>query len=463
MENPFEQYIKEKKIDWNGTTMTVNSVIDLFNRKRLNLSPVFQRRFVWTKEKARLLILSILENFPIPPIIVYEKPEGTYEIIDGQQRITSILWFVGADVEPRRTEGELEVPIREIAERYGLSTKDVKELLLINPKEKPVFKNLKKEYTNRILDYHLSFLKIKNTNENGIYDLFTRINMGAVRLYPMEIRNAMFYSPYVEDLKRISSYQLFRKLVPKRAQKRMKDIQLVLIFDAFKYGFIKSRKPEGGYISLQTSRLQYQYYLNQIMKNRKKFAETDPEGYRIFVNTLEHEFKEAIYNVYLVFGENSFRLYDSKKRQYKGNSSINEAVFQIEAIPLSEYPKDTILKNKQKIKELYENIMSEYRELFEASTSSFIKIVQRFNIIYSKIYGLLGTPKQEMRTDIKYKRELWNNYIKHDKRPICAICGQPIQNFEDAELDHIIPYSIGGETKPSNLRLVHIWCNRRRK
>ena len=59
----------------------------------MNLQPFYQRRSRWDKQKQSRLIESFIVNIPIPPIILYEQNYNSYEVIDGQQRITAIRDF----------------------------------------------------------------------------------------------------------------------------------------------------------------------------------------------------------------------------------------------------------------------------------------------------------------------------------------------------------------------------------
>jgi hypothetical protein len=66
--------------------------------------------------------------------------------------------------------------------------------------------------------------------------------------------------------------------------------------------------------------------------------------------------------------------------------------------------------------------------------------------------GMGGQQKPRCFT-LKLKEELYNG------DPTCAICGQKIQNIDDAAVDHIEQYWVGGKTIPENARLAHRYCN----
>jgi hypothetical protein len=77
---------------------TIQDLVHLFNNNQLNLEPGFQRRSVWNDRDQRKLIESIFQNYPVPSIFLYKQSHDgrlTYDVIDGKQRLESILMFQG--------------------------------------------------------------------------------------------------------------------------------------------------------------------------------------------------------------------------------------------------------------------------------------------------------------------------------------------------------------------------------
>jgi Protein of unknown function DUF262 len=69
-------------------------IVDVVSKEKwINLRPEYQRRLRWGDEKKSLLIESLLMNIPIPPVFLYEIDLNRYEVMDGQQRLMSILDF----------------------------------------------------------------------------------------------------------------------------------------------------------------------------------------------------------------------------------------------------------------------------------------------------------------------------------------------------------------------------------
>src|SRR5258705_11447420 len=77
---------------------TVTDIQNLYEDNLLNLEPGFQRQSVWSERDRAKLIDSILRNYPLPAIFLYRREEEGciyYDVIDGKQRIESVLMFMG--------------------------------------------------------------------------------------------------------------------------------------------------------------------------------------------------------------------------------------------------------------------------------------------------------------------------------------------------------------------------------
>lgn len=75
--------------------ITIGEVSNMYTSAEMNILPDFQRLFRWTNERKSNLVESILIGIPIPPVFVYENEDGTWELIDGLQRISTLLEFMG--------------------------------------------------------------------------------------------------------------------------------------------------------------------------------------------------------------------------------------------------------------------------------------------------------------------------------------------------------------------------------
>ena len=102
---------KLKRMDFITQPFKINDVLGWYERKELILSPKFQRRAVWKPKGKSNLIDSIIKGFPLPPFFIREEVEvvarrTTREVIDGQQRIRSIMEFIAGEFTMQKIHNE---------------------------------------------------------------------------------------------------------------------------------------------------------------------------------------------------------------------------------------------------------------------------------------------------------------------------------------------------------------------
>jgi len=120
-------------IDAEAATWHIHEFVQHAADGELDLSPSYQRADVWPTADAQLLIESVLRGIPLPSVIILERDDedrSIFEIVDGKQRLTSLLRFVGA--HPKA----LEI-VRSKAEEWGVA-----ELPTIFQTDYPTFKKL---------------------------------------------------------------------------------------------------------------------------------------------------------------------------------------------------------------------------------------------------------------------------------------------------------------------------------
>src|SRR5436190_17928856 len=105
--------MKSEEITYEPGSKTIIDLIHLYSSNRLNLNPGFQRKSVWTEKDRRLLIDSIVRNYPLPAIFLYKRKDINggivFDVIDGKQRIESILMFIGK-MRGNRFESKVPIP-----------------------------------------------------------------------------------------------------------------------------------------------------------------------------------------------------------------------------------------------------------------------------------------------------------------------------------------------------------------
>ncbi|MGE8567155.1 MAG: DUF262 domain-containing protein [Achromobacter sp.] len=149
--------------------LSLQTISQMVESEAIDVSPKYQRRERWKPLAQAELIESFLINVPIPPVYLAEDDFGTYSVIDGKQRITTIHRF--------------------ISDQFALS--DLKKFPEVNGLK---FSELPPPLSNalRIRPYLRVVTLLKQTDPELKYEVFTRLNTGGEPLLPQEIRNALY-------------------------------------------------------------------------------------------------------------------------------------------------------------------------------------------------------------------------------------------------------------------------------
>ncbi|MCK8496071.1 DUF262 domain-containing protein [Spirosoma sp. RP8] len=205
--------------------ITFGEIVSLHKNKELVIQPEYQRLFRWSYEQRSRLIESVLLELPIPQIFLMETGNGVLELIDGLQRVSTVIQFI----EPQELgEGALTLEGCDL----------VKELNNLKYENLPLVMQLK------IKRSKVRAVIIKRQSKSFLkYEMFKRLNTGGAKLQPQEIRNCSarmlgnegteFYS----FLKRMSENHDFMTCIEtlSTSDKEQKgDEELVLRFFALK-------------------------------------------------------------------------------------------------------------------------------------------------------------------------------------------------------------------------------------
>lgn len=209
-----EQIIEEKEpVSFDTREYPVEVLIDKFVNEEF-IIPNYQRAFVWEtdKEKMSKFIESIILDLPIPYLFFADETDtGKLEIVDGSQRIRTLLSF-------KKDEFELE----------GLEVLD-----LLNGYK---FSDLIESRQRRFLRKTLRSIELTEKASSEVRrDLFARINTNPYDVLPMEIRKGAFDGPFYNFIKECSDSQLFNELCPisKARKKRGEGEELALRYFAY--------------------------------------------------------------------------------------------------------------------------------------------------------------------------------------------------------------------------------------
>ena len=195
----FRQEIKSERMD-----MSFGEIINMYRDREIIISPEYQRAFRWDEQRQSDFIESILLGIPIPSIFVATNPDGKWELIDGLQRVSTVLAFFN----------ELK---NENGEDYSKNGLKLIEGNLIKSLKDITIDSLPLEYRLQIKRTPCRVeIILKESDFKMRYELFKRLNTGGEGLSRQEIRNCIFrgldsrYSEFVEEL---ANNENFKKII----------------------------------------------------------------------------------------------------------------------------------------------------------------------------------------------------------------------------------------------------------
>ncbi|MEX3785495.1 DUF262 domain-containing protein [Paraburkholderia sp. BR14374] len=175
---------------------SIQTLYGWYRENKLFVNRRYQRKLVWTQLEKQKLVESILKKYPIPAILVAEREDaaGTYEIIDGLQRLPAIVSFIETSFPT--LDGKLFAleffPTAKSRADEGAFVPNVSDSLLSQ-----------REVTT-LLDYSLALSVMRNASEAEVNDVFGRINTYGHRLSDQERRQAGVQNEFSDMVRSIA-------------------------------------------------------------------------------------------------------------------------------------------------------------------------------------------------------------------------------------------------------------------
>ncbi len=338
--------IKSRKLHTSRQDKAITDLHRMIKNGQIILSPTFQRKYVWSKKSASKFIESLLINIPIPTVFVSANCDGVWDVVDGQQRLTSILKFL---------DNELQLS-------------DLESLTELNKK---YYDDLD-EKTKRLLDNRtLSVVIIDNDSSEDIkFDIFMRINQGSVKLNEQELRNCLYRGPFMESIKEMGTNENLLKILKQKDTfiNRLQHLEVIErflsireIIDTNTFKLI-----DGSYSGSTTNTI------NVFLKKNQNVDNDTIASYEILFN-------DTIKKVFAVFGTQAFRQYVNGEYNYM----INRSVAELQLVMCSFISNSDITKYKNKIKESFEKLMlgdNRFVDAFTHATNNISVVNYRYNI-----------------------------------------------------------------------------------
>ena len=226
---------------WN-TDWTVETVLTQLARNNIDM-PEFQRRDAWSRRRKSRYIESLILGFPVPQIVLAERKEkrGSYLVLDGKQRLLSILQFTGSD------EGSINNNFRLQGLEVLKDDFNRKKLNDIN------HDSLRKSTFEPFYNQTIRAVVIRNwPSRSFLHMLFIRLNSETLPLSPQELRQAMFPGEFIkfadEASRKSQAIKVLLGLNPDEPDLRMRDVELLVRYLAFSFYLSEHRGSLKGFL-----------------------------------------------------------------------------------------------------------------------------------------------------------------------------------------------------------------------
>ena len=237
-DTPLEYNITSSPNDFNTKT-----IFDFIESGIVKI-PGFQRNYVWDIKRASKLIESIIMGLPIPQVFLYEKNKNDFLVIDGQQRLMTIYYFV----KKRFPKQEKRIELRKVFDSQGKIPEKILEDNNYFTDFNLKLTELVPELNNRLDGLNYSTLEdndkrtfdlrtirsviIKQSHppddHSAMYEIFYRLNTGGMNLNPQEIRASLYHSDFYDMLSKLNLNSKWRRLTKSEPDLHMKDIEIIV-------------------------------------------------------------------------------------------------------------------------------------------------------------------------------------------------------------------------------------------
>ena len=217
----------------------------------------FQRQFVWTKKQSSRLIESFMMGLPIPPIFLYQEENNKLSVIDGQQRLRSIISFFDNKFMNKGKSEEFK--LKGLSEKSPYYNKSFEEF---TDSDKLKLKN---NVMRALITKQLS----PNDNKISMYHIFERINTGGTPLKGQEVRNCICNGELNDLIIELNNYPAWRDIIGNQNPNlRMEDMELILRYMALFNNIEKYKKPMVDFLTVYMT--ENQHPTNEFLNREKE-------------------------------------------------------------------------------------------------------------------------------------------------------------------------------------------------
>ncbi len=424
-------------IQYQMHTKTVQELFYLYEHGHLNLEPGFQRKSVWTVSDRRRLIDSISRGYPLPSIFLYQQTKDghhVYDVIDGKQRIETLLMFAG--LMRGRFDAVLQLPGADAPERT-----DWKGLM-------------KKQHQHLITGYKVQCIEV-NGELGEIIDLFVRINSTGKPLSSAEKLHARYFnSPFLKTAEKLArkfrDYFVKHGVLSVAKLDRMKHVELVCeLMLAAHTGAVSNKKTalDRAMKADTLTQNEANKAAERVQKSLNRIAKMVPKLHQTRFAQLADFYSLA--TLIEQFDREGLVLSDKRSNALAADllTAFGTGV--------------DMVKQKQKKALGMKAGEEQYREYLLTvleGTDAIDQRQRRAQLLRGLLASLFGVKDKDRGFSVEQRRVLWNSTaVRKCTGPKCR--PPRTLTWDDFTIDHVKPWNKGGATALENAALMCHSCN----
>ncbi|NVB37140.1 DUF262 domain-containing protein [Pseudenhygromyxa sp. WMMC2535] len=334
---------------------SLRQVVDMIQDEDIDIAPDFQRLYVWKEQQRWSLIESILLGIPLPTFYFNENEDGTMQVVDGVQRLTTIFNFLRG-------------------EKFTLG-----EMGYLNELSGKTFEGLSQAFRRRMHNTQFVVHVIDPQTPFRVkFDIFRRINTGGSPLSPQEIRHCMSRRRSRSLLHKLATSESFNRATggSLRNHIRMADREVALRFCAFRVFDLDTYDRSK---SLDTFLIE----ATERLDDESKFTDKD-------LKELVFAFHRAMDNAHAVFGEHAFRKWPLSSER---RNPVNRALFEAWSVVLADYEREKVVAKADQIAKAARRLMTDDEDFLAAisqGTGDSRRVRRRFEAVRGIVQKELG-------------------------------------------------------------------------
>lgn len=220
----------------------ITTIFNLIDSGAIEM-PIFQRNYIWDKKRASRFIESLILGLPIPQIFLYQKARNSFLVIDGQQRLLSVYYFIKQRFPLPEKRAELRKVFDEnngIPDSVLFDDTFFQDFKLQLSKSEEGEKNPLDGLRFSTLGMYKSnfeFMTMRcmairqnepKEDDSSVFEIFSRLNTGGVNLTNQEIRACLYYSDFFRMLSILNQNSIWRNFYGRPEDGKFKDIEIIL-------------------------------------------------------------------------------------------------------------------------------------------------------------------------------------------------------------------------------------------